>query len=104
MIHRQRIRPGGRIRFTHGPFCADRCRREKHHGFERFSRAQQAWLGRRRRLFASGWRIGNCRARNPAPFRCSLRARDGEITLDLTLQAGKPVVLQGDPGLEPEKR
>ncbi len=82
-----------------GHFALTDVNGEKHHSFERFSRgalglaeAQAAPF----RVWLEDWELSGTAA-DAFPMR--VRARDGSIALDLTLQAGKPVVLQGDRGL-----
>jgi predicted secreted hydrolase len=72
---------------------------EKHHGFERFSRGAAGLAGAQAtpfRVWLEDWELSGT-AMDALPMR--LQAREGDIALDLTLQAGKPVVLQGDRGL-----
>ncbi|MCB1770392.1 MAG: carotenoid 1,2-hydratase [Candidatus Competibacteraceae bacterium] len=72
---------------------------EKHYGFERFSRGAVGLAGAQARPFRvwlEDWALAGT-AVDAFPMR--LRAQDGGITLNLTLEAGKPVVLQGDRGL-----
>jgi len=72
---------------------------EKHHGFERFSRGAAGLAGAQAtpfRVWLEDWELSGTEA-DAFPLR--LRVREGDIALDLTLQAGKPVVLQGDRGL-----
>lgn len=72
---------------------------EQHHGFERFSRNALGLAGAQAtpfRVWLEDWELsGN--AADAFPMR--LRARQGSVALDLTLQAGKPLVLQGERGL-----
>jgi len=71
----------------------------RHHGFERFSRGALGLAGARAtpfRVWLEDWELAGTES-DAFPMR--LRARDGDLALDLTLQAGKPVVLQGDRGL-----
>ena len=71
---------------------------EKHHGFERFSRGAAGLAGAQAtpfRVWLEDWELSGTEA-DTFPLR--LRVREGDIALDLTLQAGKPVVLQGDRG------
>lgn len=71
---------------------------EKHHGFERFSRGAAGLAGAQAtpfRVWLENWALSGT-ATDALPMR--LQAREGDIALDLTLQAGKPVVLQGDRG------
>ena len=71
---------------------------EKHHGFERFSRGAAGLAGAQAtpfRVWLEDWELSGTEA-DAFPLR--LRVREGDIALDLTLQAGKPVVLQGDRG------
>ena len=71
----------------------------RHYGFERFSRGALGLAGAQAtpfRVWLEDWALTGAEA---DLFPLHLRAREGEITLDLTLNAGKPVVLQGDRGL-----
>ncbi len=71
----------------------------KHHNFERFSRGAAGLAGARAapfRVWLEDWQLSGTES---GAFPMQLQARDGEITLNLTLQAGKPMVLQGDRGL-----
>jgi len=72
---------------------------EKHHGFERFSRGAAGLAGAQAapfRVWLEDWQLSGAES---GAFPMRLRAREGGFALDLTLQAGKPVVLQGDRGL-----
>ncbi len=71
----------------------------RHYGFERFSRAALGLAGAQAtpfRVWLDDWTLTGGES-NLFPLR--IRAREGDIALDLTLDAGKPVVLQGDRGL-----
>lgn len=66
--------------------------------FERFSRGALGLAGaqaRPVRVWIEDWELAASEAAAP-PFR--LRARQGEVGLDLSLLPGKPVVLQGENG------
>ena len=71
----------------------------RHYGFERFSRAALGLAGAQAtpfRVWLDDWTLTGGES-DLFPLR--IRAREGDIALDLTLDAGKPVVLQGDRGL-----
>jgi predicted secreted hydrolase len=71
----------------------------KHYGFERFSRAAAGLAGAQAepfRVWLEDWSAEGLGA-SGLPMR--LRAAEGEAAIDLTLEQGKPVVLQGDAGL-----
>ena len=72
---------------------------EQHHGFERFSRSALGLAGAQAapfRVWLEDWQLSGS-ATDALPMR--VRAQQGGIAVDLTLQAGKPLVLQGDRGL-----
>jgi predicted secreted hydrolase len=72
---------------------------QRHFGFERFSRGALDLAGARAapfRVWLEDWELSGS---GLAIFPMRLRARQGEIALDLTLDTAKPVVLQGDRGL-----
>jgi predicted secreted hydrolase len=82
-----------------GHFALTDVRGEKHQGFERFSRGAIGLAGAQAtpfRVWLEDWALSGTGA-TTWPMR--LQAQEGGIALDLTLQAGKPVVLQGDQGL-----
>lgn len=71
----------------------------RHFGFERFSRGALDLAGARAapfRVWLEDWELSGSES-DIFPLR--LRAREGEIALDLALDAAKPMVLQGDRGL-----
>ena len=71
----------------------------RHYHFERFSRGALDLAGAQAtpfRVWLEDWALTGAEA-DLFPLR--IRAREGDIALDLTLDAGKPVVLQGDRGL-----
>ena len=71
----------------------------RHHGFERFSRGALSLAGAQAtpfRVWLEDWALTGA---EPDFFPLRIRAREGDIAIDLTLDAGKPVVLQGDRGL-----
>lgn len=71
----------------------------RHYDFERFSRGALGLAGAQAapfRVWLEDWALTGAET-DLFPLR--LRAREGEIALDLTLNASKPVVLQGDRGL-----
>lgn len=73
---------------------------QQHYGFGSASAGAQ-WVWRERRLnhSGSGWKTGSWRAAGPGIFQCEVHAQESGIAIDLTLNAGKPLVLQGDRGL-----
>lgn len=71
----------------------------RHHGFERFSRGALGLAGARAapfRVWLEDWALTGAET-DVFPLR--IRAQEGDIAIDLTLDTGKPVVLQGDQGL-----
>lgn len=71
----------------------------QHYGFERFSRGAVGLAGAQTtpfRVWLGDWELAGTDV-NIFPLR--LRAREGDIALDLTLNTTKPLVLQGDQGL-----
>ncbi len=71
----------------------------RHYGFERFSRGAFGLAGAQAipfRVWLEDWTLTGAES-DLFPLR--IRAREGEIALDLTLDVGKPTVLQGDRGL-----
>ncbi|MDG4555913.1 MAG: lipocalin-like domain-containing protein [Candidatus Contendobacter sp.] len=71
----------------------------RHHGFERFSRGALGLAGAQAtpfRVWLEDWALTGA---EPDFFPLRLRARENDIAVDLRLDAGKPVVLQGDGGL-----
>ena len=82
-----------------GHFALTDVNGEKHHGFERFSRGALGLAGAQAapfRVWLEDWELSGTAA-DAFPMR--VRARASGVALDLTLQANKPVVLQGDRGL-----
>ena len=72
---------------------------EKIHTFERFSRSAAGLAGAntdRLYVWLDDWSAGTT-SRETFPLR--IRAREDPITLDLTLQQGKAVVLHGEDGI-----
>ncbi len=68
--------------------------------FERFARGAQGLAGAQAepmRVWIEGWSLEGGGAADVFPLR--LRAADGDVALDLVLEAGKPGVLQGERGL-----
>jgi predicted secreted hydrolase len=76
---------------------------QQHHAFERFSRAALGLAGAQAapfRVWLEDWELaGPESAPESDIFPLRIRAREGEIAVDLTLTAAKPRVLQGDRGL-----
>jgi predicted secreted hydrolase len=71
----------------------------RHYGFERFSRGALGLAGAQAvpfRVWLEDWALTGAEA-DLFPLR--IRAQEGDIAIDLTLDAGKSVVLQGDRGL-----
>ena len=71
----------------------------RHYGFERFSRGAVGLAGAQAtpfRVWLEDWALIGSES-DVFPLR--LRAQQGEIALDLTLNIAKPMVLQGDRGL-----
>lgn len=73
------------------------------HAFDRFARGAMGLAGARARPFhvwLEGWELRAVDDDRDFPSR--LRASDGEVAIDLVLEAGKPPVLQGIDGLSPK--
>jgi predicted secreted hydrolase len=72
---------------------------ERFHAFERWSRGGPVGLAGARvrpfRVWVEGW---EARSPDGGVFPLQLSAREGEIGIDLTLERGKPPVLQGERG------
>jgi predicted secreted hydrolase len=71
----------------------------RHYGFERFGRGALGLAGAQAtpfRVWLEDWVLTGAES-DLFPLR--IRARENDIAIDLTLEAGKPVVLQGDRGL-----
>ena len=82
-----------------GHFALTDVANNRHYGFERFSRGALGLAGAQAapfRVWLEDWALTGGES-DLFPLR--LRAREGAIALDLTLDAGKPAVLQGDQGL-----
>ncbi|MSR19903.1 MAG: carotenoid 1,2-hydratase [Gemmatimonadetes bacterium] len=72
---------------------------ERFHAYERFARGAVELAGATAdpsRVWLEGWTIEGTTSE---PFPLRLRAREGDVALDLALEAGKPAVPQGDRGL-----
>jgi len=70
------------------------------HAFERFSRGALGLAGAQAapyRVWLEDWSIEGAGA---ALFPMRLRAADGDVGIDLTLEAARPLVLQGEQGLD----
>ena len=70
------------------------------HAFERFSRASLGLAGVRTgplRIWLEDWSCAS-EAGDTSLFPLKLNAAQGKVALDLRLEAGKPMVLQGDAG------
>ncbi len=71
----------------------------RHYGFDRFSRAALGLAGaqvRPLRVWLEDWSLSGS-GEDALPLQ--VRAREQDVAVNLILQAGKPVVLQGDEGL-----
>jgi predicted secreted hydrolase len=72
---------------------------EQHHAFERFSRGAVGLAGAQAapfRVWLEDWALTGTES-DAFPMR--VRAREGNVEIDLSLNTAKPVVLQGDRGL-----
>jgi predicted secreted hydrolase len=72
---------------------------DRHYGFERFSRGALGLAGAQAtpfRVWLEDWALTGAES---DAFPLQIRAREGDVTIDLTLNTAKPVVLQGDRGL-----
>ncbi len=75
---------------------------EGFYAFERFSRGAVGLAGAQAspyRVWLEDWSMEGV-AGDPFPMR--LRAAEDGVSMDLTLEAAKPIVLQGDRGLDPK--
>ncbi len=75
---------------------------QEHHAFERFSRAALGLAGARAapfRVWLEDWELAGPESGPDGLFPLRIRAREGDVAVDLTLTAAKPMVLQGDRGL-----
>lgn len=82
-----------------GHFALTDVANNRHHGFERFSRGALGLAGAQAtpfRVWLEDWALTGAES-DLFPLR--IQAREGDLALDLTLEAGKPVVLQGNQGL-----
>ncbi len=82
-----------------GHFALTDVTEERHHDFERFNRGAMGLAGAQAapfRVWLEDWTLTGTES-DTFPMR--VRAREGEVVIDLTLNAVKPVVLQGDRGL-----
>ena len=82
-----------------GHFALTDVAANRHHHFERLSRGALELAGARAtpfRVCLEDWALAGA-ASDLFPLR--IHAREDDLTLDLTLDAGKPVVPQGDQGL-----
>ncbi|MEX1183718.1 MAG: lipocalin-like domain-containing protein [Gemmatimonadota bacterium] len=69
------------------------------HAAQRFARESLDLAGARAepfRVWLGDWHAASA---GPGSFPLTLSAADGDVAVDLTLDAGKPIVLQGDAGL-----
>ena len=83
-----------------GHFAVTDVAGRRFHAGERFARGAVGLSGARAepfRVWIEGWSLEALNADAVFPLR--LRASDGEVAVDLVLDAGKPHVLQGDRGL-----
>ncbi len=72
---------------------------QQHYGFERFSRGAVGLAGAQAepfRVWLENWELASS---GPEVFPMRIHAQESGIAIDLTLNAGKPLVLQGDRGL-----
>lgn len=69
------------------------------YAFERFSRGAAGLAGAQGEPFRVWLEDWEALGRGPQGTPMRLRAAEGDVALDLTLEAGKPPVLQGDRGL-----
>ncbi len=69
------------------------------YAFERFSRGAAGLAGAEGQPFRVWLDDWSAEGQGPTGLPMRLRAAQGDIALDLVLQAGKPIVLQGDHGL-----
>ncbi|MCP5159718.1 MAG: carotenoid 1,2-hydratase [Gammaproteobacteria bacterium] len=82
-----------------GHFAVTDVASKKHDAVERFSRGAVGLAGAQAqpfRVWLEDWQLSSMES-DAFPMR--LRVRDDDMALDLILEAGKPVVLQGDRGL-----
>ena len=92
---------GGTRQVWMAHFAVSDARGGRFHAFERFSRGALGLAGAQAeplRVWLEDW--SGARLGEPSTFPLRLRAqRDGQSRLDLVLEPGKPLVLQGDRGL-----
>jgi predicted secreted hydrolase len=82
-----------------GHFTVSDVEAGRFHAFERFSRSALGLAGAQAepfRVWLEDWEV---RALDAGAFPMHLRASSGGVTLELTLEPGKPPVLQGNRGL-----
>ncbi len=94
-------RPSGlaasQIYFAH--FALTDVARQEHSSFERFSRGAGGLAGARGDPFSVWLEDWSVEALDALGERVRLRAQEGDFSLDLVLQAGKPLVAHGEAGL-----
>ena len=82
-----------------GHFALTDVQGKQHHAFERFSRGAVGLAGAQAapfRVWLEDWALTGTES-DAFPMR--VRAREGNVEIDLSLNTAKPVVLQGDRGL-----
>ena len=77
---------------------------KKSHAFERFSRGGAGLAGASTNRFYVWLDDWSARAASTETFPLRLRASEGRVTLDLTLDQGKAVVLHGNDGVSAKNR
>lgn len=92
-----------------GHLAVTDARGRRFHAFERFARGAMGLAGAQAeplRVWIEDWALETSDAAAPvagtapvAVFPLRLRAAEGDVALDLVLEAGKPAVLQGERGL-----
>ncbi len=83
-------------------FAVTDTRAERFHSAERFERQALGLAGAEAapfRVWLADWELASTGDRL---FPLELRARSGEVSLALVIDAGKPLVLQGEDGLDPK--
>lgn len=90
------------IYFAH--FAISDVTNQQHRGVERFSRGAAGLAGGRATetgfsVWLEDWRVDSL---TPDGLTHRLRAREGDMALDLTVRATKPAVLHGEGGLSPK--
>ena len=86
--------------FYMGHFTVSDVANERHHAFERFSRGAAGLAGAQAtpfRVWLEDWQLAG--TGEEAAFPARIRAAEGDVAIDLTVQPVKPYVLQGEQGL-----